>query len=106
MVDIQVLKPNHDLNAREQKILEVLFLNLAAHANAQVTGVNMMFNPLDRLNINMIFNFRFAWQSSITPAQFEELKAGIESRYKNALVMCDILEANIVFAENTYLTSK
>lgn len=106
MIDIKVSKVGHDLNEREQKILEVLLLNIAAHANAQVTGANMMFTPLEKSQSDIIFSFQFAWQKAITEDQWPELKEGIEKRFSNALLMSDIKDTLITFEENTYLAAK
>ncbi|WP_157037621.1 hypothetical protein [Ornithinibacillus californiensis] len=102
MVDIKVSKQGHDFNEREQKILEVLMLNLAAHANAQVTGEGMAFHPKEKREDD-IFSFQFAWQKSIEKQQYEELVAAIQSRYETAFKMSGLEDIHIDFLENSYL---
>ncbi|MGE8205717.1 hypothetical protein ACQKP0_14265 [Heyndrickxia sp. NPDC080065] len=104
MVDINVIMNNHDLSEREMKIIEVLFLNLAAQVNAQITKDGMAFNPLDKNGKDDIFHFQFAWQSSLSPDKYEEIKAGINRRFTNTIKMCNLPEINITFKENAYLT--
>lgn len=83
-----------------------MFLNLAAQANAQVTGENMMFTPLIRNQAEVVFNFQFAWQTSISEEQYAELEEGIERKFNNALLMYGIKDTLINFEVNTYLAAK
>jgi hypothetical protein len=105
MVDVTVSKEGHDVNEREKKIIEVLLLNLAAHANMLATKENMMFNPLERQD-DELFHFQFAWQKSINKEQYNELVEILENRYRTALKMCDMEDVNIYFQENSYLIKK
>ena len=105
MVDVKVSKEGHDYNEREQKILEVLLLNLAAHANMLATKGNMMFNPLEK-NDNDLFYVQFAWQESITENTYKEFAETMKNRYNTALTMSDIEHVRIHFQENSYLIKK
>lgn len=104
MVDVKVTMKNNDLSEREMKILEVLFLNLSAQANAQVNQNGMALNPIEKTK-DEIFAFQFAWQSSILLEKYEELKEGIHRRLTVAIQMCGLSEAEITFKENAYLTT-
>lgn len=103
MVDVNVIMLQHDLSEREIKIVEVLFLNLAAQVNAHITKNGMALNPLEKKDKDNIFNFQFAWQSPISQEQFEELKIGMNRRFINAAKMCELPEINVSFKENAYL---
>lgn len=102
MVDMTVTKENHDFSEREQKIFEVLLLNLAAHANAQTTKQNMAFNPLERKE-KQLFHFQFAWQKSISEAKYKEFAEAIESRYDTAFKMCELEGIQTDMMVNSYL---
>ncbi|WP_339216805.1 hypothetical protein [Ornithinibacillus sp. FSL M8-0202] len=102
IVDVTVSKPDHDFNEREQKIMEVLLLNLAAHANSYVTKENMAFTPIEKKK-DTLFSFQFAWQKSILKEQYDEFVSSIQSRYETAFNMCDIENVEIQFLENAYL---
>lgn len=104
-VDVIVKMDNHHLTKRELKIMEVLFLNLAAQVNAQVIKNGMALNPLERKENEDIFHYRLAWQQSISLDQYEEMKAGISNRYTIAIKMCELPEATILFKENAYSTN-
>jgi len=56
MVDLNVYDQVNDLNNREIKMLKILLLNFAAHANGQVMGQNLMFNSLDKEEENHVFS--------------------------------------------------
>ena len=73
MVDVKVTMDHHNLNEREIKIIEVLFLNLSAQTNARITQSGMALNPLEKKEKDDIFHYQFAWQSSILPEQYEEI---------------------------------
>ncbi|WP_042142077.1 hypothetical protein [Paucisalibacillus sp. EB02] len=105
MVEVTVSKENHDLNERELKIVEVLLLNLAAHANMIATKGNMMFNPLDKQNHDL-FSFQFTWQKSITEETYKEFIETLERRYHTALMMCELEDISIRHQENSYLLKK
>lgn len=102
MVDITVSKENHVLTERELKIVEVLLLNLAAHANMLVTKENMMFNPLEKQDKDL-FSFQFAWQKSLTEESYIEFAETVEKRYQTALMMSEIEDVSIRLQENSYL---
>lgn len=105
MVDIKVSKENNDFNEREQKILEVLLLNLAAQANAQTIKEGMAMNPLERKE-NELYSYQFAWQKAITEQQYEEFVDAVNKRYNSAFKMSEISDVNISFQENSYLKTK
>jgi hypothetical protein len=102
MVDVTVSKVGHDYNERELKMIEVLLLNLAAHANMLVTKGNMMFNPLEK-NEEDLFRFQFAWQKSLSEEQYKEFIESVEKKYNTALMMSTIENVRIYFQENSYL---
>jgi hypothetical protein len=105
MVDIKVSKDNNDFNEREQKILEVLLVNLAAQANAQTIKENMVINPLDRKE-NELYSIQFAWQKAITEQQYGEFVEAVNRRYNTAFKMSEISDVNVSFHENSYLQTK
>ncbi|MBP0726056.1 hypothetical protein J5Y03_12815 [Bacillus sp. RG28] len=70
MVDVKITMEHHNLNEREIKILEVLFLNLSAQTNARITKGGMALNPLEKIEKDAIFHYQFAWQTSISPEQY------------------------------------
>lgn len=102
MVDVTVSKPDHDFNERERNILEVLLLNLAAHANSYATKGNMVFTPIEKKD-DTIFSFQFAWQKSILKEQYDEFVSSVHRKYETAFNMCDIENIEIHFLENVYL---
>ncbi|MFS0781599.1 hypothetical protein [Bacillus sp. 1P06AnD] len=104
MVDVNITMNNHNLCEREIKIIEVLFLNLCAQTNALVTKGGMALNPLEISKKDSIFNYRFAWQSSISPRQYGEIEEGIKEQISNAIKMCGLPEVGIGFKENAYLS--
>ncbi|MEN2768600.1 hypothetical protein [Ornithinibacillus xuwenensis] len=105
MVDVIVTKVNHDFNNREQKILEVLLLNLAAHANAQTTKQDMAINPIEAV-AGQVFSKQFAWQKSISEGVYKDFIEALERRFQTAFNMADIENVTIHFQENAYLLNK
>jgi hypothetical protein len=83
-----------------------LFLNLAARANTQVTGENMMFTPINKKSGRSCFQLSICLANSISEEQYAELEEGIERRFNNALLMCGIKDTLINFEVNTYLAAK
>lgn len=83
--------------------IEVLFLYLSAQANAQVTQCGLALNPLKKNELEDIFHYRLAWQSSISPEQYEQRKDGITRRFTNPIKMCELPEVKTLFKENAYL---
>lgn len=104
MVDVNVTMDNHNLSDRENKIIEVLFLNLCAQANAQVIKEGMALTPIEKSEKDSIFHYQFAWQSSILPEQYEEFIMGVERRIINTIKMCELPQVDIRFNENSYLS--
>jgi hypothetical protein len=104
MVDITVSKENHGFTAREQKIFEVLLLNLAAHANAMITKDGMAFLPLEK-NAQDLFSYQFAWQKSLSQEQYQEFYESVKSRYETAFKMTEMDHMKISFLENAYLNN-
>lgn len=100
-IDIRISKNNYDFNERELKILEVLILNLSAHANAQVNGCLIALNPIEKLEKN-IFSYQIAFQEPITYEKYEKLKEAINARVNCALKMCDIENYEITYIENSF----
>ncbi|MGV3466027.1 MAG: hypothetical protein ACO1OT_12130 [Heyndrickxia sp.] len=94
---------NHNLSDRENKIIEVLFLNLCAQANAQIIKSGMALNPIEKSEKDSIFKYQLAWQSSILPEQSKEFIEGIKVRIINSIKMCELPEVDINFLENSYL---
>ena len=105
MVDVTVTMYNHNLNAREVKILEVFLLNLAAQSNASSTKMGMALNPLEKSEQDEILHYRFAWQSSISEEVFAEFKEGLERRFSEGFKMCDLPEGQLFYKENAYIES-
>ncbi|WP_053351192.1 hypothetical protein [Ornithinibacillus contaminans] len=105
MVDVTVSKENHDYNEREQKIFEVLMLNLASHANGQTVKIGMAMNPLKK-SASDLFASQFAWQTSIENEVYEEFVEGVKRRYQVAFKMCDLEDVMIKFQENSYLVKE
>jgi len=103
MVDVNVTMNNHNLSDRENKIMEVLFLNLCAQANAQIIKGGMALTPIEKMEEDSIFSYQLAWQSSILPEQYKEFIEGIKTRITNTIKMCELPEVSISFKENSYL---
>ncbi|MGD6993121.1 hypothetical protein [Sutcliffiella horikoshii] len=99
--DVKVTVADNNYSERELKIIEVLMLNIAAPANAHVTGENMAFNPLSREEKD-IFHFQLAWQNSLDKEKYFELEETLERRFGVALKMSDIKDVNITFNVNSY----
>ena len=102
-VDIKVQVKENDFTKRELKLLEVLFLNIAAPANAQITGIGLAFNPLP-LEEKDIFHMQFAWQNSLEETVYLEMKETLNRRFEIALKMSNIEGASIVFKKNSFVT--
>lgn len=102
MVNVSISKGNHDLTVRELKYLEVLWLNLAAQANAYTIKEGMALNPLEKQDLHL-FNYQFAWQHSITRELYEKFIVAIQQRYNMAFKMCDLEDLSVNFLENAYL---
>ncbi|WP_152444899.1 hypothetical protein [Bacillus sp. THAF10] len=103
MTDVKVIIENQSFSKREQKILEVLLLNLAAQANAQTIGEGMALNPLEFFSEKgELLHYRFAWQKAITQEKYSEFKEGIQRRFNNTFKMCELPQPEISFKENAY----
>ncbi|RDI45575.1 hypothetical protein [Falsibacillus pallidus] len=102
MLNVEVVKEQHDFSERELKILDVLLLNLCANANMNVLKQGMAMNPIEQ-GSDHIFGVQLAWAQSITPEVNEEFKEAIDKRFKTGFKMCDIEGAQVSFVENAYL---
>ncbi|WP_223701743.1 hypothetical protein [Sutcliffiella deserti] len=79
-------------------------MNIAAPANAQITGENMAFNPIAREETD-ILHLQLAWQNSLDTEKYSEFEETLESRLKVAFKMSDIKDATITFKVNSYQTN-
>ncbi len=103
-VDVKVQVNENDFTERELKLLEVLFLNIAAPANAQITGIGLAFNPLS-LGEKDIFYMQFAWQNSLEDKVYSEMKETLNRRFEIALKMSNIEGVTIKLIENSFATT-
>lgn len=101
MVNITVSKKDHNLTEREQKFLEVLLLNLSAHANAYCIKEGMAINPIEKQDFQL-FNYQFAWQHSISKELFDEFIEAIQTRFDTAFKMCGLEDIKVHLVENAY----
>src|SRR5690606_4652719 len=104
MVNVLVNSEGNDYNEREQKILEVLLLNLAAQANAQTTQKGMAMNPIDREK-DELFHYQFTWQKSLSEEKYNEFAEAVKNRYDVAFQMCELENVHLSFNVNSYSKS-
>lgn len=102
--DLKLSVSNNDYSERELKLIEILMLNVAAPANAQITGENLAFNPLDK-DENDIFHFQFAWQKSLEEKLYNEFEETFNRRIGIAFKMSNINDVTTTFKINSFQTS-
>jgi regulator of sigma D len=78
-------------------------LNLVNFANFYFNRIGTVYNPLEKEK-DHIFNYRVAFETTITEEKYLELQTSITRRINGAFKMCNLSDYHIDFVENSFMS--